>query len=110
MNVAKQRRRKIQSTCRHWNRGLPARRAFGDALIHEPLDAFELHAGDDRSDVDGLIEWRGGAQRVHLVLDSSDQPLPHAFPHPQTPTPHATPPPLIPTPPPPTLPRPPRFP
>ena len=62
---------------------MPARRAFGDALIHEPLDAFELHAGDDRSDVDGLIEWRADAQRVHAVLNLADQLLRDAFLHQQ---------------------------
>src|SRR5713101_7238862 len=70
MNVAKQRRRKIQSTC--WQPSIPV-----------PLDAFELHARDDRSEVDGLIERRADTQRVHAVLNLADPLLRDAFLHQQ---------------------------
>src|SRR5260370_16042856 len=83
MTVVKHRRRKMQSSCRHWNRGLPALRALGAALLQERLDAFELHAGDDRSYVDGLIERRTDAQCVHAVLNLADQLLRDAFLHQQ---------------------------
>jgi len=40
---------------------LPAGGPFGDALIHEALDALHLHARDDCADIDGLSS--GGPMR-----------------------------------------------
>ncbi len=73
MDVAQKSGREIEAARRHGNGGLPARRAFRDALIHQPLDAIELHARDDCADVDGFIERRADAQRVHAVADFGDQ-------------------------------------
>jgi len=56
VNVTKQSRQEIQTARRHGDGRLPAGGALGDALIHEALNALHLHACDDRTDVDGLIE------------------------------------------------------
>ncbi len=73
MNVAQQRREKIQTPRRHRNGRLPAGRTFSDALIDQPLNALKLHASDDGADVDGFIERRTDPQRVHAILNLADQ-------------------------------------
>src|SRR5882762_7632916 len=73
MNVAQQRRRKIQPSRWYGNGGLPAGRSFRDALVDQPLYALELHARDDGANVDGFIERRADPQRVHAVLNLADQ-------------------------------------
>src|SRR5216684_7610203 len=73
MNVAQQCRRKIQTARRQGYRRLPASRAFRDTLIDQPLDAFELYAGNDGANVDGFVEWRTDSQRVHAILNFADQ-------------------------------------
>jgi len=45
--------------------GCQAGGPFGDALIHEALDALHLHARDDCADIDGLIE-RGPMRSVFM--------------------------------------------
>src|SRR2546429_5164802 len=45
-------------------RSLPAGCAFGDALIHQAPDTFQLHARDNRPDIDGFVKRRTDAQRV----------------------------------------------
>ncbi len=81
MNVAEQRGRVIQTTRRHWDGRLPASRSFGDALIDQPLDTLELHAGHDGANVDGFVERRANAQRVHAILNLADQFFRDAFLH-----------------------------
>src|SRR6266481_5334526 len=72
VHVTEQSRQKIKSARRYGDGRLPAGGAFGDALIDETLDALHLHACDDRADVDGLIERRADAQRVHAILNFAD--------------------------------------
>ena len=83
MHVAQQRRREIKTAGRHRERRLPARGAFGDPLVHQALDALQLHAGDNRSDINGLVERRPDAQRAHAVADLGDQRLCDALLHQQ---------------------------
>jgi len=42
-------------------------------LIDQPLDAFELYAGNDGANVDGFVEWRTDSQSVHAVLNLADK-------------------------------------
>ena len=49
--------------------GLPAGRAFGDALGDELLDAVVLDLVDDRADVDGFVERRADAEGFHAGAD-----------------------------------------
>src|SRR5579864_7333440 len=84
MHVTEQRGREIEAARRHGDLRLPARGAFGDALLHEPLNAFELDAGDDGADVNGFIERRADAQRVHAIADFSDERLGDALLHKET--------------------------
>src|SRR5262249_54464921 len=65
---------------------LPAGGAFRDSLIHQLLNAVELHAGYDRADVDGLVEWRSPAQRAHAGTNFSDPSLSNALLHEKKPT------------------------
>ena len=83
MYVAQKRWREVQAPRRNRDGRLPAGRAFGDTLIHQALDAFELRARDDGANIDGFIEWRTDAQRVHAVLNLADEFLRDAFLHQQ---------------------------
>src|SRR5271170_8361539 len=73
MDIAEKGRRKVEAARGHGNVGLPALRAFGYALIDQALDAVELHPGDDGADVDGFVERRADAERVHAVANFGDQ-------------------------------------
>src|SRR6266478_1117670 len=84
MNVAQQGRRKIQTARRDGYGRLPASRALRDTLIDQPLDALELHAGNDGADVDGLVERRTDSQSVHAVLNFTDQFIRDALLHQQS--------------------------
>ena len=83
MNVAEQRGRIIKSARRQFDLRLPAGRALGDSLIHQPLDSIQLHPRHDRADVDGLVERRAGAQGAHTVADFGDERLGNALLHQQ---------------------------
>src|ERR1700682_2023906 len=83
MNVAQQRRREICPSRRYGNGGWPAGRSFSDALIAQPLNALELHARDDRANVDRFVERRANPQRVHAVLNLADQLIRNALLHQQ---------------------------
>src|SRR5437762_3488711 len=83
MYVAQKRWREVQAPRRNRDGRLPAGRAFGDTLIHQSLDAFKLHARDDGANINGFIEWRTDAQRVHAVLNLADEFLRDAFLHQQ---------------------------
>ena len=56
MDVGQQRRREVQALRRQSELRLPASGAFGDSLLDEAIDAFELHLGDDRANVDRLVQ------------------------------------------------------
>src|SRR5258708_1523371 len=84
MNVAQQCRRKIQTARRQGYGRLPTSRAFRDTLIDQPLDALELYAGDDGTDVDGFVERRTDSQSVHAVLNLTDQFIRDALLHQQS--------------------------
>ena len=81
MDVAEKSGRKIKAARGHGNLRLPAGGAFGDALIHEALNAIELNAGDDGANVDGFIERRADAECVHAVADFGDEGLGDALLH-----------------------------
>src|SRR5262249_29808613 len=84
MHVAKKGRREVQPSRGHGNLRLPERCAFGDSSVHETLYAFELHARDNRADVNGFVERWTDAQRVHAIADLADETLGDAFLHEQT--------------------------
>src|SRR5258708_37906951 len=83
MNVAQQRWWKIQPPSRYGNGRLPAGRTFSYTLIHQSLDALELHGCDDRANVDGFIQWRTHPQGVHAVLNLTNQLIRDALLHQQ---------------------------
>src|SRR5258707_12511739 len=83
MHVAQQGRWKIESSRRDGYGRLPARRALGDALIDQLLDALELNTRDDGADVDGFVERRTDSQSVHAVLNFTDQFIRDALLHQQ---------------------------
>src|SRR5579859_2671284 len=81
MDVAEKSRGEIEAAGGHGDAGLPARGAFGYALIDQTLDAFELDAGDDGADVDGFIERRSDAESVHAIANFGDERLGDALLH-----------------------------
>ena len=83
MHVAQQRRLVIKTPRRHDHFRLPARCSFRDSLSHEPFDSLQLHAGHNRANIDGLVERRTHAQRVHPRLKLLRQLLGDAFLHQQ---------------------------
>ena len=83
MHVAQQRRRKVQPARWNRNRRLPASRPFSHALIHQLLNAFQLHPRDDGADVDSLIQRRPDAQMVHALANLGNQRFRDALLHQQ---------------------------
>ena len=62
-------------------RGLPASSSFCYSLLHQPLNAFELHARDDGSDIDRFVERRTYAQAAHAFTHFCKERFPDAFLH-----------------------------
>ena len=81
MDVAEKSWREIEAARGYRDAWLPAGGAFSDALIDEALDAVKLNAGNDGADVDGLIERRANAKRVHAGANFCDQRFGNAFLH-----------------------------
>src|SRR5579863_3691800 len=84
MNIAEQGWRKEKSARWHFHLRLPAGRPVGHALVHQPLNAIKLHAGDDCADVDGFIERWSYTQRAHAVAYFYNQRLRNTFLHQQS--------------------------
>ena len=55
--------------------GLVDHRAFGGAALHQIADALDLHRGDQRADVDGLVERIADAEGRHARLELGDEAL-----------------------------------
>ena len=56
MHIAQKCRLVIETARRHGNFRLPAGGAFGDSLLDQAVDAFELNFCNDCADVNGLVE------------------------------------------------------
>ena len=53
--------------------------SFGHALSDQLGDAIELNFVDDRTDIDGFVEWVANSQSVHSVSDLGVQFLGDSF-------------------------------
>ena len=73
----------IKTARRQRDLRLPADCAFGDSLTDHALDAIQLHARDDRTDVDCFVQRKADAQSAHAVPDLRDQVLSNTFLHQQ---------------------------
>ena len=83
MHIAQQRGRIVKAARRQSDLRLPASCALRDSLANHALNTIELHARDDRTDVDCLIQRKADAQRAHALADLADQSLGDAFLHQQ---------------------------
>ena len=83
MDIAQQRWRKIKPPRRHRDLRLPAGCAFGNALIHQSLNALQLHARHNGADVDGFVQRRSYPQRAHAIANLGDQRFGNALLHQQ---------------------------
>src|SRR5437016_12795856 len=83
MHVAEQSWRKIKSTRGHCNLRLPASCTFRHSLVYEATDALQLHGRNDGPNVDGLIQRRTDAKRIHAVANFLGQRSRDTFLHEQ---------------------------
>ena len=74
---------KIETTRRHCDRWLPARRPLGYSLIHQASNTIQLHASDDCADVDRLIKRRSNAQIFHATAHFRHERFRNTFLHQQ---------------------------
>src|ERR1700721_4879292 len=84
MHIAQQSGGEVEPTGRHLDLRLPTGCAFGNSLIHETTNAFQLHRSDDGANIDSFVQRRTDAERAHAAPNFFHKRLRDAFLHQQT--------------------------
>src|ERR1700735_3504078 len=84
MHIAQQSWGEVKPTGRHLDLRLPTGCAFGNSLIHETTNAFQLHRSDDGANIDSFVQRRTDSERAHAAPNLFHERLRDAFLHQQT--------------------------
>jgi hypothetical protein len=72
MHIAQQRGRIVEAARRQRDLRLPAGCSLRDPLANHALNAVQLHAGNNRTNVDGLVQRETDAQVAHALPDLAE--------------------------------------
>src|SRR5580692_1419808 len=84
MHIAQQSWGEVEPPGRHLDLRLPTGCAFGNSLIYQTTNAFELHRSDDGANIDSFVQGRTDTERAHAAPNFFHERLGDAFLHQQT--------------------------